>query len=138
MQRRKAENISIMRSRSSKLAGLIPPEKRMGSARTMQILKMLLPTMLPTSRSDSPFLAAVMVVTNSGREVPSATIESEMMRSEMPMVVAMSEAELTTSSLPITMQTSPMKVRRRDLPIGYCGLLAFLASFLFLRAREMR
>jgi len=87
----------MMRSMNSKFAGLMPPEITIGSANTMQMLNMLLPTILPTSRSDSPFLAAVMVVTSSGREVPRATTVSETIRSEIPMTVAMLDAELTTS-----------------------------------------
>ena len=114
------------------------PEKATGRARTIQILKMLLPTMLPTSKSLSPFLAAVMVVTSSGNEVPSATMESEMMRSEIPITVAMAEAELTTSWLPATTPTSPKMMSKKDLPSLYLGFSTFLASFLFLRAREMR
>ena len=38
---------------------------------------MLLPIMLPTKRSFSPFLAAATVVTSSGKEVPRATIVRE-------------------------------------------------------------
>ena len=87
----------MMRSSISKLLGEIPPVMAMGKAKTIQMLKILLPTMLPTRRSDSPFLAAVMVVTSSGRDVPSATIVSEMMRSEIPTAPAINEAEFTTS-----------------------------------------
>ena len=138
IQSKKAEKISMMRSINSKLAGLMPPEIAMGRARTMQILKMLLPTMLPTRRSDSPFLAAVTVVTSSGREVPRATTVSDIIRSEIPMTVAMLEAEFTTNSLPATMPARPRMEKRNDLPRVYLGFSDFLASFLFLRAREMR
>ena len=92
-----AEPMSIMRSMVSKCSGVIEPAMTTGKANTMQMLKMLLPTILPTRRSFSFFLAAVMVVTSSGSEVPSATMDNEMMRSEMPMAAAMVEAELTTS-----------------------------------------
>ena len=138
MQRRKAEKMSIIRSMNSKLAGLMPPEMAIGRASTMQMLKILLPTMLPTRRSDSPFRAAATVVTSSGSEVPRATTVSEMMRSEIPMTVAMVEAEFTTSSLPATMPIRPRPVKRKDLPRVCLGFSVFLASFLFLRAREMR
>ena len=114
------------------------PAKATGRARTIQILKMLLPTMLPTRRSDSPFLAAVIVVTSSGREVPSATILREMIRSEIPTAEAMKLAELTTSWLPAITPINPMMTRRNDLPSLYLGFSTFLASFLFLRVREMR
>ena len=79
-----------------------------------------------------------MVVTSSGREVPSATTDNEMIRSEIPMVAAMVLAELTTSWLPAMTPTSPTRTRRKDLPSLYLGFSTFLASFLFLRAREMR
>ena len=130
--------MSMMRSMVWKLLGVILPAKRTGRARTMQILKMLLPTMLPTRRSDSPFLAAEMVVTSSGREVPRAMTVREMMRSEMPMVVAIVLAELTTSSLPPTTPTRPRMTKKKDLPSLYFGFSTSLASFLFLRARAMR
>ncbi len=130
--------INIIRSRNSKLVGEMEPEIATGRARTMQILKMLLPTMFPTKRSLSPFLAAVTVVTNSGREVPSATIVKETMRSEMPMAVAIVEAELTTSSLPKTIPTRPIRTKRKDFPSFHFGFSTSLASFLFLRASEMR
>lgn len=63
----------------------------------MQMLKMLLPIILPTSKSDLFCFAAVMVVTNSGSDVPIAIIVREMMRSERPIALAIIEAELTTS-----------------------------------------
>lgn len=81
----------------SKWPELMPPAKTTGRARTKHILKILLPIILPTKRSDLFCLAAVMVVTSSGRDVPIATIVSEMMRSERPMALAIVEAELTTS-----------------------------------------
>ena len=107
-------------------------------AKTMQILKMLLPTMLPTKRSLSFFLAAMTVVTSSGRDVPSAMMVSEMMRSEMPTAVAMVEAELTTSWLPPTTPAKPKMTKRKDLPSLDFGFSTFLASCLFLRASEKR
>ena len=130
--------MSMIRSMVWKLLGVMPPANMTGKAKTIQMLKILLPTMLPTSKSDSPFLAAVTVVTSSGSEVPRAMTVREMMRSEMPMVVAMVLAELTTSSLPPTTPMSPRMTKRKDLPSLYWGFSICLASFLFLRAREMR
>ena len=141
MQRRAEEKINMMRSISSKWSGVMVPEMRTGSARTTQMLKILLPTMLPTRRSDSPFLAAVMVVTSSGKEVPIAITVSEMMRSDIPNDVAMKVAELTTNWLPPTTPTKPKITNRNDLPSLYLG---FSTSFLadlprrFLRAMEKR
>jgi len=128
----------MARSSTSKFSGVMEPVMATGRANTMQILKILLPTILPTSRSLSFFLAAAMVVTSSGRDVPRATMESEMIRSEMPMAAAMVEAELTTNWLPATTPTKPMMTMRKDLPSLYWGFSTFLASFLFLCAREIR
>ena len=132
------EKTNITRSMVWKLFGVILPAKMTGKARTIQMLKMLLPTILPMRRSDSPFLAAETVVTSSGREVPSAITVREMMRSEIPILEAIKLAEFTTSSLPPTTPARPRITRRNDLPSLYLGLSTFLASFLFLRAREMR
>ena len=96
-QSKTEEITSMVRSITSKLFGVMPPAKATGKARTMQMLKILLPTILPTSKSLSPFLAAMTVVTSSGKEVPRAIMVSEIIRSEMPMVSAMVEAEFTTS-----------------------------------------
>ena len=96
-QRSAAEATIIMTSIISKLSGLMPPKMATGRPSTIQILKILLPMMLPTISSFSCLLAAVMVVTSSGSEVPKATTVSAMMRSEIPMTPASVEAELTTS-----------------------------------------
>ena len=80
----------------------------------MQMVKMLLPMMLPTRSSLSWRLAAVMVVTSSGSEVPNATTVSAMMRSEIPMEAASHDAELTTNWLPATTPTSPSATNRND------------------------
>ena len=101
-----------------------------GRPSTMQILKISLPMILPTKSSFSPRLAAVMVVTSSGREVPKATTVRAMMRSEMPILLAMVDAELTTSWLPATTPTSPIATKRNDLPSLYLGFPTL--SFVFL------
>lgn len=119
--------MSMMRSIASKWSGVMLPVMTTGSAKTMQMLKMLLPIMLPTKRSDLPRLAAVMVVTNSGRDVPIAMMVSEMMRSERPMVLAMVDAEFTTNWLPPITPVRPRITRRKDLPMVYSG---FSTSFL--------
>ena len=118
-QRSAAEPMSIMISITAKLSGVMAPKIAPGMPSTMQILKILLPIMLPTKSSFSPRLAAVMVVTSSGREVPKATTVRAMMRSEMPMLLAIVDAELTTSWLPATTPTSPITTKRNDLPSLY-------------------
>ena len=64
---------------------------------TMQILKILLPMMLPTIRSVSLRRAATIVVTSSGKDVPNAMMVRATTLSEMPIVVAIEEALLTMS-----------------------------------------
>lgn len=122
----------MMTSSISKLSGLMPPKMATGRPSTIQILKILLPMMLPTRSSFSPRLAAVMEVTSSGREVPKATTVNAMMRSEMPIVDAIVEAEFTTSSLPPTTPTRPSKTKKKDLPSFHLGFSTLCFSFLFL------
>ncbi len=130
-QRRAAEATIMTTSSISKLSGLMPPKMATGRPRTIQILKILLPIMLPTRSSFSPRLAAVMEVTNSGKEVPKATTVKAMMRSEIPMVLAIVEAEFTTSWLPPTTPIRPNRTKRNDLPSFHLGFSTFLFSFLF-------
>ncbi len=51
-----------------------PPKISVGNPSTMQILKMLVPIILPIARLCSPFLDALTVITSSGKEVPITTI----------------------------------------------------------------
>ena len=101
-------------SRISKSSGIIVPKMATGSPSTIQMLKMLLPIILPTRRLCSPRWAATMVVTSSGRDVPIAIMVKEMMRSEMPIAVAMLEAEFTASWLPPIVPARPRMMRRMD------------------------
>lgn len=104
-----------------KLFGVIVPAKTTGRASTIQMLKMLLPTILPTRRSDSFLRAALIVVTSSGREVPKAITVNDIMRSEIPMLLARKEAEFTTNSLPPTTPARPTMTNKKDLPSLYLG-----------------
>ena len=115
-QRIAAEPIIMTMSIISKLSGEMVPKIATGRPSTIQMLKMLEPMMLPTRSSFSPRLAAVMVVTSSGNDVPSATIVSAIIRSDTPIADAMVEAESTTNWLPMTTPTRPIIVIRNDLP----------------------
>ncbi len=134
----KVEPTSIAISSTSKSCGIMAPKMATGSPNTMQILKILLPIMLPTSRSCSPRRAAIMVVTSSGSEVPIAMIEREMMRSEIPMVAATAEAELTTSSLPMIVPARPTMTSRMDFLSLYLGLSDLILRSRLLRAMRIR
>lgn len=137
--RRTAERTSMTRSRSWKLSGVMVPKMTIGMPMTIQILKILLPMILPTMRSVSLWRAATMVVTSSGREVPRAMMVRAMMRSEIPIPWAISEALFTTSWLPATRQTRPMRARRKDLPSLYLGFSRFLVfASRFLKAMATR
>ena len=84
MNKRTVETINIMMSTIWKLLGVMVPKMATGSPITIQILKILLPIILPTMRSVSLRRAATMVVTSSGSEVPSAMTVSAIIRSEIP------------------------------------------------------
>lgn len=127
-----AETTIIITSSISKLSGLMPPKIAIGSPNTMQMLKILLPIILPTRSSFSWRLAAVMVVTSSGSEVPKATTVRAIIRSEMPITEAISEAELTTSSLPPTTPARPKITNKNDLGSFHLGFSTLCFSFLFL------
>ena len=113
------EKMSMNRSIIWKLCGVMVPKIATGNPMTMQMLKILLPIMLPTIRSVSLRRAATMVVTSSGKDVPNAIIVRATTLSEMPIVVAIEEALLTMSWLPMTSPTSPKMVIRNDLPSLY-------------------
>lgn len=66
----------------------MPPYITTGIPRTTQMLNILLPMILPTNKSCSPFFADTIVVTNSGKEVPNAIIVKEITLSLIPNVVA--------------------------------------------------
>ena len=57
-----------------KLPGVIPPKIATGIPNTIHMLKILLPIILPISKSVSPFLEEIIVVTSSGSDVPKAII----------------------------------------------------------------
>jgi len=131
--KRAAEATIMTTSIISKLSGLMPPKIATGSPSTIQILKILLPIMLPTKSSFSWRRAAVIVVTSSGSEVPKATTVSAIIRSEIPITEAISDAEFTTSSLPPTTPTRPRMTNKKDGPSFHLGFSTLWRSFLFLR-----
>ena len=130
--------MSIMTSIISKLSGVMVPKSATGSPSTIQILKMLLPMMLPTRISVSLFLAALIVVISSGKEVPSATIVRAITRSETPIDLAMKEAELTTSSAPPTTPVRPIKTSRREMLSLNLGFSTSFLALRFLCAMEIK
>src|SRR5699024_7922979 len=75
--------------------------------KTKSMLNKFEPITLPIAISVSPFFIATIDVTNSGREVPTATIVSPTKLALIPNDVAISVAEFTTISPPITIPTIP-------------------------------
>ena len=71
------------------------------------ILNILLPIIFPIAILSSPFFVAIADVTNSGNEVPTATIVNPTKFSLIPNLIAMALAELTTKSPPQTIAISP-------------------------------
>ena len=65
------------------------------------------PIIFPTDKEDSFFTIAVTVVTSSGREVPIATIVTEIISSLICRISAILQAECTNNSEPATMDTAP-------------------------------
>ena len=78
-----------------------------------KILKIFEPTTLPTAISLSPFLAAITDVTNSGRDVPHATIVRPISASLRPKNLAISFAPSTDKSPPKTMPASPIPINNK-------------------------
>lgn len=98
-----------------KLLALIPPNMATGTPNTIQILKMLLPMILPTNISCSPFIDEIIVVTNSGKDVPNAIIVSDINLSLHPIILAILDALSTTKLLPITIPPKPIITKDIDL-----------------------
>ncbi len=71
------------------------------------MLKVLLPTTLPTAMSRSPRSVATIDVATSGSEVPAATIVRPMTRSETPSARANPVAASTSQSAPRISSASP-------------------------------
>ena len=71
------------------------------------MLKMLLPTTLPTAMSRSPLIVASTDVASSGSDVPAATIVRPITSSESPKLSAISTALSTIQFEPTTRSTRP-------------------------------
>ena len=82
-------------------------------------LKILEPTTFPRAMSLSPFLAATIEVTSSGREVPTATMVRPIRASLRPKALAISFAPFTVISPPIIIPASPTRESKILFPIEY-------------------
>jgi len=96
------------------------------------MLKILLPTTFPIAISYSPFLVATILVTNSGRLVPKATIVKATILSLIPNNLAISLAESTTTLLPRIKQAIPITVNNNDKKILYLGIASSSSFSVFI------
>lgn len=71
------------------------------------ILKIFEPTIFPTEMSISFLSAAATDVTNSGSDVPAATIVEDMRNSLIPICLAIDTAPSTVNFPPITKKINP-------------------------------
>src|SRR6187551_1148975 len=85
---------------------------------THKILKILLPTTLPTAISRSPLTVATTEVTTSGKEVPAATIVKPITASLTPHAVASSTALCTNQRAPNTNNVNPPITNNKFCHIG--------------------
>ena len=70
-------------------------------------LKLLLPTMLPSTMSEYPFIEPIIFTTNSGAEVPNETTVKPIAKSEILYFLAKAEAPSTSQFAPKIKQTNP-------------------------------
>ena len=119
---RRAIAVASMTGRSSEIAaagtGMPSPKMIAGRPSTSPMLKMLLPTMLPTAMSRSPRRTAMIEVASSGSEVPIATTVSPTTRLLTPSPVAMLTAPVTSSCEPSTRSPMPTASRRSESHTG--------------------
>ena len=100
-----------------------------------KILKIFEPTTLPNARSFSPFFEATTEVTNSGSDVPIATIVNPIKVSLHPNYSAISVALFTTRSPPHTIPARPIIIHAAHFKgCMFSDVSASLFSFLALSA----
>ena len=76
--------------------------------RIMRVLMMLLPSMLVSAISEEPSVAATILTTNSGAEVPKATIVRPITKSEIFSRFASPDAPLMSQSAESVNSTKPI------------------------------
>lgn len=119
---------------SVKITGLMAKgEIRDAAPRTNKILKIPLPTTFPKAISLSFFSAAEIEVTNSGNEVPIATIVKPTKASLIPHDKAISVALDTTNCPPRIIAANPSRVIKVLFPYFTFESLMALVSFLLFK-----
>ena len=87
--------------------GSVPPERNAHIGKIIVKSIMFAPMILPMDKSDCFLAIAVMVVTNSGSEVPTAIIVTPIIASETPNRCAITVPSSTNKSAPITIPAAP-------------------------------
>ena len=81
-------------------------------------MKIFEPTILPIAISAFPFLAAVTEATNSGSDVPKATIVKPINFSLIPIAVAIAVAAFTEILAPQTTTAPPIRIKSKSFQTG--------------------
>lgn len=87
------------------------------------------PIIFPTDKEDSFFRIAVTVVTSSGKDVPIATIVTEIIASLICRISAILQAECTSNSEPATIHTAPIQNQKNVSHILLCFSFHLLLLF---------
>ena len=101
---------------------------KVASPKTSNMLNIFDPITFPIAISVSPFFIATIEVTNSGNDVPIATIDKPTKFALIPNKVAMEVAESTTISPPITIPKIPITLKITVFNIGVCVVVSLSAK----------
>ena len=92
------------------------------SPKTNVILNILEPNIFPNAILVLPFLAAIILVANSGKDVPSAIANNEINTFEIPNEFAMFIAEFTIKFPPNGSKIHPTTNKKNGIIIRFFGL----------------
>ena len=109
---------------------------RAAMPKIIKILKTFDPKTLPTAISDSSLYAAVEDTTNSGRDVPTATIEIAIINCGMLKKSAMIIADSIRSHAPATTPITPKKIK--SMCFAVLLLLYFIELYLSFFAQRIK
>jgi hypothetical protein len=105
------------------------------------MLLRLLPKTFAIASSDDHWSAALILTTNSGSEVPSATMVRPMTRSDMPNFLAISLAPSTKKSAPLTRNANHTTSKIIESAISLCCIVlkrysVYILSFVCLQSEK--
>ena len=101
---------------------VMPPRIMIGRPSTKPILNILVPMIFPTMISNSPFLAEVTAITNSGVLVPITRMTIVISFSLIWRSLAIATQESTAKLLPTNIAIRPQIEMKIDLGRGHFGL----------------